>query len=232
MDNKKKNSMIMIYAIIFILYNILFWVIPFPKNISSVITYIFTLAAIILSGFITDYAFKNTQTLKSKVYGFPIFRVGYIYLIAQVTFSVMVYLLNIFIKLPVWIAIVVSVIFLAMVLAGVILIDNTRDVVEEVEKKTEIQTRKMTYFRLDVAGLVDFCKDGEVKKKLAVLSEDFKYSDPVSNPELVEIEDKITKEVEELRNLIAQNDTAAMTEKIGHITILLKDRNRRCKALK
>ena len=230
--NKKQKSVIAVYAIIFVVFNILYYCIPFPKLPSVWIAYVFSLISIILGYFITVYAFKNTTELRSKVYGFPIFRIGYLYLFAQIVLSCIVFLISCFVYIPLWLSVILSVLLLGAALIGVIAADNTRDVIEELETKSEIKTKKITYFNLDIAGLVSSCKDPEIKQKLEKLSEKFKYSDPVSSEELAETEAKIEKEIKVLSELLISGNTKSVISQIDLITGMLENRNRMCKALK
>ena len=86
-------------------------------------------------------------------------------------------------------------------------------------------------FKLDVSSIIDRCKDDEAKKELDKLSESLKYSDPVSNDELKESEQRIAEEINTLGKMIDSNEDGII-EKIKEIERLLEDRNRRCKALK
>ena len=230
--NKIQKSLISVCVIIFVVLSVLYFAIPFPKNGASWIAYIACVIAVVFGWFTANIAFKGTETLRSKVYGFPVFRIGYIYLIAQVIFTVILCLINIVYLVPAWISVVISVIFLAMALAGVIITDNVRDTIEKVDEETETETKKVTYFKLDIASVVDMCNDSELKKKLNILSDKFRYSDPVSCDELMGIENKISDEIEKLRDIVIENNRGAAEEKISYITNLLEDRNRKCKALK
>ena len=95
----------------------------------------------------------------------------------------------------------------------------------------ERQTKTVTYFKLNMESVMDFCEDQELRKKLVNLSEKFRYSDPVSCDELEEIEQKITDEIDTLKTLVG-TDVDEAAKKITYIENLLADRNRRCKALK
>lgn len=230
--NKIQKSLISVCAIVFVVLSVLYFAIPFPKNTASWIAYTACVIAVVFVWFTANIAFKGTETLMSKVYGFPVFRIGYIYLIAQVIFTIILCCINIVYLVPAWIAVVISVIFLAMALIGIIVTDNARDVVEKIDMETESEINKVTYFKLDIAFVSDMCNDSELKKKLNVLSDKFRYSDPVSCDELTGIEKQIYDEIEKLKEIVKENNREAVEEKITYVTNLLEDRNRKCKALK
>ena len=230
--NKKQKSFVAIFVIAFVLYNVLFFAIPLRKIAASWVMYVFSLVAIILSACITAYAFgKEDSNLKSKIYGYPIFKIGMVYVAVQILLGAVIGLIGAFVHVPAWIAVVIAVVLLGLALAGVIATDNIRDVIEEQEEVLERQTKTVTYFRMNMESVIDFCEDEELRKKLVNLSEKFRYSDPVSCDELEEIEQKITEEIEVLKNLVT-SDVDEASKKIVYIENLLADRNRRCKALK
>lgn len=231
MINKKTISVIALYAILLFAFNIIYFFIPFPKTPAAWVCYGFSTFAVLLTCGITFVAFSNGRELRSKVYGFPIFRIGMIYLTAQFTLTLTILVIGFFANVPTWIPVVISVVDLAYVLVGVIVGENARDIIQQQENEVKQSTQQVTYFRIDMAYIVDMCNDPALKKSLTKLLDEFKYSDPVSNPQLKDIEENIKCEVGQLQSLVNEDNNAAQ-EKVVLITRLLADRNRRCKAFK
>ncbi len=229
--SKKAISLISIYSIVFVAYAILFFLIPFPKSIAAWIEFAFTLISIISGLGITYYAFSNGETLRSKIYGFPVFRIGAVYMIAQISFGIIICLIGILVTVPAWIPAAVSIVLLMLTALGTIVSDNARDIIEQQEQNDKVSTKTMTYFRLDIQSIVDMCGDAELKKRLIALNDNFKYSDPISSNELKAIEAEIRDEIKKLSSAIS-SDVSAAERATGKIERLLADRNRRCKALK
>ena len=229
--DKKTLSFLIVFAIIFVMYNVIFFAVPFPKTGAAWVEYVFSLLAIVGGAGITYYAFGKGGELKSKVYGFPIFRMGFIYAIVQLILGLVICIIGFFADVPVWIPLVVSVLILGLSAIGVIAADNTRDVIEEQEEQVARATKPMQTFRLDMQYIADSCKDETLKKKLNSLSEKFRYSDPVSCDELKEQEERLRTEVSELEALV-NTDTEKAAELAEKIELHLADRNRRCKELK
>lgn len=229
--NKKGKSLIVVYAIIFAVWSVIFWVIPFPKTAASVIAYIFSVLALIFGFGVTGYAFSKGEDLRSKVYGFPILRLGIIYTAAQIIFTLIIAVIGFFASVPAWIVWVVSIVFAGLAGIGVIAADNTRDIITEQETVTEMQTKAIKYFRLDMSGIADRCKDAELKRKVEKFADELKYSDPVSSDELEDIEKKISDGIDRLSDLVNE-DAETADKQLGELERLLSDRNRRCKALK
>ncbi|MDE7360525.1 MAG: hypothetical protein K2N38_01175 [Oscillospiraceae bacterium] len=228
--NKKMTSLVAVYAIVLVTFCILYLVIPFPKTGVYWIEFIFSIIAVFAGCGIGWYSLKN-DGLKSKVYGFPILNIGIAYMAVQLIFAVVIAIVGFFAAVPLWVSIVFSVLILALSAIGFIGADNARDIIEEQESRDEIATKAMKTFRLDTQYIVDLCDDTELKKSLEKLAEQFKYSDPVSSDELADIEENLQSEVKNLAALV-NSDRELAAKKISEITVLLADRNRRCKELK
>lgn len=228
---KERKTSLAVYGILFVVYNVLYFAIPFPKTSAAWIAYFFTLCSFAVSYWIFSVAFQKTEGLESKVYGFPILRVGISYLAIQLVFGFVVDLLGYWIRVAGWVVVIVSVLLLAYALIGMIATDTARDVIEQQQEEVEIQTEKIKYFRLDIAGMADRAAEGEVKKKLMKLAEDVRFSDPVSSEALREIEGRLELEAMKLGDMLGGSQEDCLTQ-IEVLSNLLADRNRRCKALK
>ncbi|MBQ8942187.1 MAG: hypothetical protein IJ062_10165 [Firmicutes bacterium] len=232
MTGKQKNSIILVYGIVLAVFTLLFFVIPFTRTAAVWTAFVFAEISIVLGYFITNYAFDKRENLTSKIYGFPILRISYIYTITQLIFSLLIFVLNKVVVTPAWIAAVVSILLLAAVLIGTIAADNARDIVENVDTKIEQKIQQVKTFRLNADSLVSACTDKDAKKQLEKLAEKIKYSDPVSSPALEGIEHRITTGIEELRQMIINGKYEGISAKISAVDMLVDDRNRRCKAEK
>ena len=230
--NKKSKSVIAVYAIVLFVYVLAFLIIPFNKTAASWISFVFTIIAITGSLFVCGYAFNAKQTLVSKIYGYPIFRVGAVYAIAQLAIGVVICAISAVIAVPYWVALLVSVILLGAAAIGVIITDNTRDLVEEVDESVKVDTKNVTNFQINIAGIVDVCENTEVKADLEKLNELFRFSDPVTNDETREIEESIKSMLTELKMLVVDGSTNDIKALIKKITNALNERNRICKASK
>ena len=229
---KKSKSVIAIYAILLVVYIVAFLIIPFNKIAASWISFAFTMIAIAGSLLIFNFAFNAKETLVSKIYGYPIFRVGAVYALAQLVIGVVICAISAVIAVPYWVALLVSVILLGAAAIGVIITDNTRDLVEEVDESVNVDTKNVTRFQIDIAGIDDVCENTEVKADLEKLNELFRFSDPVTNDETREVEESIKTMLAELKTIVADGSTDDINALIKRITNTLNERNRICKASK
>ena len=230
--NKKNKSVIAVFAIIAVVYAFCFIIIPFPKTAASWLSFVFTLISFVAGLGIIAVAFSKGTTPISKFYGFPIFRIGYLYMAAQLAVGVLICIIAAFVSVPLWIVLVLSVVLLALAAIGVIATDNTRDIIEQIELETERVTKPTKVFNLDIQATVDLCTDETVKKELRALAEAFKYSDPVSSEATEDIENTLFDEIAVLRETVSANDSENALVQIVKITNHLNERNRLCKAYK
>lgn len=229
---KKSKSVIAIYAILLVVYIVAFLIIPFNKIAASWISFAFTIIAIAASLFVFNQAFNSKETLVSKIYGYPIFRVGAVYALAQLAIGIVICAIGAFFVVPYWVALLLSIIMLGAAAIGVIITDNTRDLVEHVDETAKVDTEVVTNFQIDIAGIVDCCEDSNLKSELEKLNDAFRFSDPVSNAKTKEAEDKINALLNELKANVESNNISESTTLIKRITNALAERNRICKASK
>ena len=228
--NKKRKSAIVIYSVIAFVFILLTLAIPFPKPAASWIMFAFSIISIVGGCGISLYAFGKSEELKSKFYGYPVFRIGFLYTALQLGLSILIYIIGGFVDLPYWIGLILSVLLIGMAAIGVIAIDNARDYVEDIEDNTVIVTKTIKKFNVDIAELLDICKSKEVYDPLKKLVEKFKYSDVVSSDATQEKEEEIELEIEKLKAMINVKTDEEVIEKIQLISNLLSSRNRICEA--
>ena len=230
--SKNSKSVIAIYAILLVVYIVAFMIIPFNKIAASWISFAFTIIAITGSLLVFNIAFNVKGTIVSKIYGYPIFRVGAVYALTQLAIGVVVCIVSAFVAVPYWVPLLISLVLLGAAAIGIIITDNTRDLVEKVDAESKAATKVVTYFQIDIDGILDECEDAELKEKIEALSEQFRFSDPVSSESTKETEEKINSMLSDLRSFVEakNNDEAnALIIKIGNA---IKERNRICKATK
>lgn len=230
--NKKNKSIILVYGILAFIYLIAFVVIPFPKNAASWISFVFTLVSFVLSLGVALYVFGKDNEMTSKFYGFPIFKIAYMYPLVQFIVGLIICIVAAFVAVPYWIALILSLIILGASAIGVIATDNARDIVEQTEAESERVTKATKMFNLNIASVLDLCTEPSVKIELEKLAESFRFSDPVSNEATEDIESIIMEKLEDLKINITAFSADENIEKITELKNLLSERNRICKMSK
>ena len=95
-----------VLAIIFVVFSVLVFAVPFVKNGVFVLSYLFVLLAMVFQGYAIYKAFSREEPVTSKLYGFPVARIGFAYLVVQTIASVIFMAFGAI--LPLWVALVVK----------------------------------------------------------------------------------------------------------------------------
>ena len=107
-----------------------------------------------------------------------------------------------------------------------------KDTIDEVHNRVSDKTRFLKLLRVDAEMLVEKCSDAELKKQLQALSDAIRFSDPMSNETLFELEKDITLTVSECSKAVENGDFENANELCKKADLLLAERNKKCKALK
>lgn len=221
----KKNSTkgYVILGILFALVSIIAFAVPTVKTATFWIAYVFTVAAFVAQIGIWKTALCKEETLKSKFLGFPVVHIGIVYAILQVTaFAAFMFVPT----LPVWSATVVCSVIAGVSAVCMISADTGRNEIERVEAKVQKKVFYIRELQADIELLADNESDAVVKTVLTQLAEKIRFSDPMSNEQLADLENKISTKVAELKT------TSNKLEIITELNSLLDERNKKCKILK
>lgn len=231
--SKNLIKTIAIYAIVLVIVNLIVFSIPFEHNSAFWAGYIFSMVAILAQVAVAFLAMSNATGLKKKVYTFPIFKMGAIYLGVQLALSLALFILATFVEeFPSWIAWVICIIVLGVFTILVLLTDTTRDEIVKIEDETERKTANVKYFRVNIDNITRRADDKELRTVLEKLADTARYSDPVSNDALVEAERRIEENISALEDAIVSNNTQLAKEIAANTIILFEDRNALCKLYK
>ncbi len=220
---KNKNMAYAVLGIAFMLFNVIAFAIPTTKTSTFWIAYVFTAGAFASQIAIWKFAFKGADTLKSKFLGIPLISVGITYLVIQII------AFAIFMALPLtatWIAIVVCALILGISAICLVGTDTGKEEISRVEEKVEKKIFYIKSLQVDVEMLAIAETNTDTKAALTKLAEKIRFSDPMSNETLVELEAEITAKVKELKT--AENKLEIITI----IDSLITERNKKAKILK
>lgn len=206
----------------FALVSIIAFAVPTTKTATFWIAYVFTAAAFAAQIIIWRTALGK-ETLKSKFLGFPLVHIGIVYAVIQViAFAVFMFVPT----LPTWSAIVVCSIIAGVSAVCMISSNAGCNEIERVEAKVQKKVFYIRELQADIELLADNESDATVKTALTQLAEKIRFSDPMSNEQLADLENKISTKVAELKT--ASSKLVIITE----LNSLLAERNKKCKILK
>lgn len=219
----KKRSGYLILAIILVVFAVVAFVAPFEKTPVFWVSFVFGLLAICFQIPLWNKALSG-ETLKSKFLGFPVLHIGIAYMIIQLIVSIIMMAVP---GIPLWIAIIVDVVILAISCALVTSGGVARTAIEETEGKIQAKTSFIKSLKADVDILLSKETDSEVRDALRKLSDEIRFSDPMSNNALDNIEAEISDKLISV-SVAGENKKNVISEISG----LIKQRNIKCKALK
>ena len=225
--NKGKFQTILIVAIVLAAYLLLAFVIPFAKTAVFWLALVFTLAAFGVQLYVLKLSFAKGKDVRSKFYGFPIARIGVVYLIVQIGLS---FLFMAIAKIcAVWVAVVVFALLLAAAAVGIIAADAMRSEVERQDAQLKADVSAMRALQSRAAALVSRCEEAPLKQEAQRLSDAFRYSDPVTNAATSAAEHELSACMDELERAMLDNDAGSAEILMKRTAAQLAERNRLCR---
>jgi len=227
----KKNSARwwVIWAVVLAVYNVIVFAVPFPKNAVFFVSWVFSLIAIAAQVYVIRTAFYKGESTTSKFYGFPIAKLGVLYLIVQLALGLMFMALGFALTIPLWVPLVLYIVLLGAAAVGLISTEATRDEIVQQDKKLKKDVSCMRTLQSKVMAMVPLAKDASVRVALEKFAEDIRFSDPVSSAELEAAESDLSTCVDDLQQAVLDNDQEAALSLEKRAEMLLAERNRLCK---
>lgn len=221
--SKNKTKFFSVTGIVFILFNVIAFVIPTDKTTTFWVAYGFSVVAFIMQIIVCVISLKTSKPLKSKFLGIPLISVVVSYLVVQlITFAIFMA----FPSIPYWISILICTLVLCITLVCLISTSVGTETIKNIDKKVQKKVFYIKSLQSDIEMLSEKETDNKVRKSLEDLAIKFRYSDPISSDELRNIEEKISNKVDELKS------TKNKEEIIAELDLLLEERNSKAKLLK
>lgn len=134
--------------------------------------------------------------------------------------------------LPEWIAAIVCVLVTAYYalayLKGIAAVDYVEKVGEKVKKKTAMMKELIS----ESESLMSYAKTDAAKDATKKVYETLRYSDPVLDDKLYYIEKEISEAYIIFADKVKNNVDEGLAEQADKLSVLIKDRNKKCKFLK
>ncbi len=225
-QSKNQTRMLVLWCVALGVFHVVILFLPLTRNFLFWLAYAFDVVAIIGQIPIMSLAFKNGQDAKSRFYGFPIARVGLIYLVVQFIAGTVVMLLCEWV--PLWLAMILFVCILAFAIVGVIGTDTMRDKVEKIDAETISHTQTMRELSLKLKQLSERYPYSQLSK----LVEEIRYSDPVSSDALRAVEERLSHSIDALTKALPEGNADLINRLIQNTFSILNERNQLCKQMK
>lgn len=224
---KEKIQTFGILAIVLAVYLLLVFVIPFAKTAMFWLALAFTLVSFGVEAFVLWQWLTKGADARSRFYGFPIVRVGVLYLGAQLVLGFV--LMALAAHCPVRVGVVVMTLLLAAAAIGLIAADAARTEIERQDAQLKTDVTAMRALQSRAAALPARCEDAALKSDAQKLSDAFRYSDPVSNEATKNTEHELAVCMDELERAVLERDAAGAQSLIRRADALLAERNRLCR---
>ena len=231
---KNKLNTYLILGIITILFNILYFVIPFDKeNIATFwVNYGCFMLMLLVQFMIFGCKNKSLKSAQSKLLKLPVLLVDLGYIAVQIVSLLVLTIINAFVSINVLIPMLVNVVVLALFLVMFISTNATVDIIIDNNKKLEENKIFINELKVDISTFYNKVNEKELKDKIYELKEIIDYSDPVSSEDLLEIEDRIDMKYSSLKNNYSDKDYKAVLKNIDELVIMMQERNKLCKLYK
>lgn len=214
-------------GIIFVLFTVIAFAPPFTRTGSFWLGYVFGVIAIAYQIYVFKISFQKGPDAKSKFYGFPIAKIGVMYLAAQLIVSLLEMILAK--HIPVWVGVVINAILLGLALIGCITADIMRDEIVRQDVNIKTDVKNMRVLQSQTASFVTMCQNTDIKRILQDLADEFKYSDPVTSENTKEIEIELKFLVSEIQRALVDGDMKVVEGFCMRTKVSLAERNRVCK---
>lgn len=229
MTNKKTNGMIgAIYAIVFIVMNLLIFLLVKEKTAVFWVSYAFFCIAFVVQIASMFLAIRG-QDVEAIFFGIPLASLSLYYFFAAV-FTAAAFM--IFQQAPMKLAIILQILILAIYAVVAIMALMSKDIAQDVSDNVRVGVTAIKTMQVDVEMLMEQAKDATLKNSLRKLSETIRYSDPMSNEAVIDIEDQIMQALAELRVLCENDLTLDAMNTCKSVELLFMQRNRLLKATK
>lgn len=222
-----------VWAVLLALFNVISFVsvgwAGIPQYTSSFwIGYVFITLSFIGQIVCAYFALKDDD-IKKTFYNISLISTSYTGLILSFVFGGLCMIVS---PLPYWVGIILCAIVLAINIITLVKASAVVDIVGEIDNKVKTKTFFIKSLTVDAESLISRAKSESIKAECKKVYEAVRYSDPMSNGALASIENDITIKFSKLSDAVVSEDSEAVVILADEITILLGDRNKKCKLLK
>ena len=230
--NKKATSFVIVSLLVLAVFNVICFVIPAPEgyvkyDTSFWIGYAGITVAIIVQ-IICGIAALRGDNLTRTFYRFPLLTISYTGLVIMFIVGVLVMIIP---DLPWWAGVVICVLVLLFTLTALIKASTAATLIEGVDNKVAAQTCFIRSLTSEAKSLISAAEGEKATAAAKKVYEAVRFSDPMSNPALSDIEFFIQQQFALFSGAIRKKDSNV--DQLGEELIkLISERNAKCKTLK
>lgn len=224
MEGKKNIALTgVIYVILFAAYNLAVFLIFNGKTGVFWVSYGFMAAAFIFQMVSMVLSFKDIS-IETAFFGIPLVSLSIYYLLAEL-FCSLVFM--IFQGAGVKIALLVQALLLAAFAVIAIVSLMSRDAVQDIGKTISENVNFIRSIQVDIEMLMAGCGDAELKASLKKLAETVRYSDPMTNDTVANVESRIMQRLTEIKEYFEVGQYGDANKVCSEMELLFLERNKK-----
>ncbi len=223
LKTKSRIGMAIIYFVLLAVFNMLVFFIFDEKNSVFWLSYVMCTLAFGVQIASMFMAFK-TSDIETAFFGIPLASFSIFYLITQVVVG---FLFMFFQQANFKLAFSVQIIILAIFIIIAVISILTRDAAQEISENVQVKVSSHKSIVVDVEILMDSCANPVLKESLRKLNETMKYSDPMSNEAVENVEQRIKAKLSELRYYVEDNQVDNAIQSCKDMERLYIERNKK-----
>lgn len=223
---KINKKYIAIAALIFIVYNFLFFFIGgvSDHSITYWASYLFEIVSLIsVVILLCQVQRKKASAMKIFFLGFPIAYWSCIYTVLQLCVSITFMIVDDYLKAAILLQLILMITYAVIVL----LCMRTKEMIEEIQESRSVNTQNMKKMASELKVLYESIQNAGLKSSVFKLYEEFRFSDTVSSPATFDIEEELNQKIDMLKN-ICNEDVFSAEKLMREIMQLLEKRNVCC----
>lgn len=134
--------------------------------------------------------------------------------------------------IPTWLGVIVCAAVLVIYIVAVAKAAVAVDAVAQIDKKIKVKTVFIKMLTADAMTLTSKAAGTEMEAAAHKVYEAIRYSDPMSDDMLANVEQRMSQKFMELSGAVDAKDIALVNEYADQLVLLANERNNKCKVLK
>ena len=229
--NKKKSigMSLAVWAIFFVIYNIAVFLFLPPETPVFWVSWGFMILAFGLQILGMYLSFKDF-TVEAVFFGIPLAQFTLYYFFAELFMSVVFMLFQslIGVKIAGFLQLALLAVYAVVAIVSV----GARDAAVGIKNDYDHKTKDQKLKAIDIELLRDEAKDPELKKQLGRLAEAVRYSDPMTNAAVADVDGRLTLEVMAVQTACEDGDLEGAKASCAQLQRLYVERNKKLLASK
>ena len=174
------------------------------------------------------FAFK-ADSLQKTFYNISLLRISYISLIVSIVVGTGIITISV---IPNWVGIIICALILAFSVVSILKASLAIETVSSIDEKIKQKTAFIKDLTVEAEILIPKVRSNDIRKECQIVYEAIRFSDPMSDVALNDVEEKISKCFKEFKVNVEKDDIEKSQALSKELQNLIIERNAKCKRLK